>query len=150
MCVKYTLSIGVLFDFIVKNSPQSKKIYTGTATDASDKYEVCPRVHFKTRTKVSYRWIYSSLTPFNNWHQFVANKFHDVQQGIRIYKIMTKSGSMESWLKPTLLWSSWYWRSSSIEVDFCQDMYHDRYSNQCSSMSKPKYSLSQSIWQQSH
>ena len=25
-CVKYTLSIGVPFDFIVKNSPQSKKI----------------------------------------------------------------------------------------------------------------------------
>ena len=40
MCAKYTLSIGVPFDFIVK-IPLSQKIYTSAATDASDKYEVC-------------------------------------------------------------------------------------------------------------
>ena len=39
MCVKYTLSIEVPFDFFEK-IPLSRKIYTSAATDAIDKYEV--------------------------------------------------------------------------------------------------------------
>ena len=43
LCVKHTLSIGVPFDFILTNS-LTQKCYTGAATEASDKYEVCTQI----------------------------------------------------------------------------------------------------------